>query len=100
MYGMCVHGYSSKYEWCPACAQLELDLKTSNETQAGGNHYVDMRVQPWDVVDTWPLEKRIGFYQGNALKYIMRLDYKDDRKTNAAKALHLLKKLVEVLEGE
>ncbi len=44
---------------------------SANEKQVGGVHYKAMGVEPWDVIDTWPLEQRIGFYRGNALKYIM-----------------------------
>jgi len=57
-----------------------------------------MGVQPWNVVDTWPLEQQIGFYRGNLLKYTMRLDDKDDRLGNAEKAAHYAEKLVEVLK--
>lgn len=68
--------------------------------QVGGDHYVRMAVQPWDVVDTWPIEQRVGFYRGCALKYVMRLDDKDDRLTNAKKGLHLMQKLVATIEAE
>ena len=70
----------------------------ANEKQVGGMHYKAMGVEPWDVVDTWPLEQRIGFYRGNALKYIMRLGSKDQSDQEASKGLHYLEKLVEVLK--
>lgn len=79
------------------------DLKNStpaNAIQHGGSHYKDKAVQPWDVVDTWPLEQRIGFYRGNAQKYIMRLGDKDERLLEAKKAQHYIQKLIEVLEAE
>jgi hypothetical protein len=28
------------------------------EKQFGGDHYKRMGIEPWDVVDTWPLEQR------------------------------------------
>jgi hypothetical protein len=31
------------------------------EKQFGGDHYKRMGIEPWDVVDTWPLEQRIGY---------------------------------------
>ena len=70
----------------------------ASATQVGGTHYKDKAVQPWDVVDTWPLEQRIGFYRGNAQKYIMRLGDKDERLLEAKKAMHYMQKLIEVLE--
>jgi hypothetical protein len=71
---------------------------SANATQVGGNHYKDMAVEPWDVVDTWPREQRIGFYRGNALKYIMRMGTKDEQLKEIGKAQHYLQKLVEELE--
>ena len=70
----------------------------ANEKQVGGMHYKAMGVEPWDVVDTWPLEQRIGYYRGNALKYIMRMGSKDQSDQEVSKGLHYLEKLVEVLK--
>jgi hypothetical protein len=72
---------------------------SANDRQVGGSHYKDMKVEPWSVVDTWPLPERIGFYRGNALKYVMRLEDKDSPRVNAEKAIHYLEKLVEVLRS-
>lgn len=71
---------------------------SANATQVGGNHYKDMAVEPWDVIDTWPREQRIGFYRGNALKYIMRMGTKDEQLKEIGKVQHYLQKLVEELE--
>lgn len=69
----------------------------ARDTQHGGDHYKRMPVQPWDVIDTWPLAERIGFYRGNLLKYTMRLNDKDTPEDNAGKAEHYAAKLREVL---
>ena len=66
--------------------------------QVGGSHYTDMHVQPWDVVDTWLIEQSIGFYRGNALKYLMRMGEKGEALEDTQKALHYCEKLVEVLQ--
>jgi hypothetical protein len=66
----------------------------------GSDHYVKMSVQPWDVVDTWPVEQQVGFHRGNILKYTMRLGSKDERLQEAKKVLHYAEKLVEVLANE
>jgi len=71
---------------------------SANDKQVGGTHYVAMQVTPWDVIDTWPIEQRIGFYRGNALKYIMRMGSKDQSDQEVQKGLHYLEKLVEVLK--
>ena len=72
----------------------------ANEKQVGGDHYKNMGVEPWDVVDTWPLYQRIGYYRGGALKYIMRLGNKDEMAQEAGKGLHYLEKLLEVLKEQ
>lgn len=68
--------------------------------QEGGSHYKDLKVQPWDVYDTWPMAQRVGAYRANCVKYVMRLDHKDTPLLNAKKLLHYAQKLVEVLEEE
>lgn len=69
----------------------------ANNKQIGGDHYIEMAVEPWDVVATWPTEQQIGFYRGNALKYLMRMGAKDDVGIEVGKAMHYLEKLLEVL---
>jgi hypothetical protein len=57
-----------------------------------------MPIQPWDVIDTWPLEQRIGFYRGSALAYIIRAGTKGPAVEDLRKARHYLDKLIEVLK--
>lgn len=71
----------------------------ARDMQIGGDHYKNMAVEPWDVVDSWPLEQRIGYYRGNVLKYTMRMGSKDENLQELNKALHYLKKLIEMLEN-
>ena len=71
----------------------------ADDRQAGGDHYKKMNVQPWNVIDTWPLEQRIGFYRGNALKYLMRMGSKDQHESEIEKSHHYIEKLLEVLKG-
>lgn len=71
--------------------------ETANKTMVGGTHYLDMGVQPWDVVATWPAEQQIGFFRGNAVKYLMRMGTKDEQLQEVRKAQHYVQKLLEVL---
>ena len=75
----------------------ESSLK-ARDIQIGGDHYKNMGVEPWDVVDTWPVEQRIGAYRHGALKYVMRMGSKDISVQEIQKAIHYLEKLVEVLK--
>jgi hypothetical protein len=77
-----------------------IESPRANDRQVGGDHYKSMGVQPWNVVDTWPIEQRIGYYRGGALKYIMRLGTKDESPIEAGKGLHYLEKLIEVLHEQ
>lgn len=72
-------------------------MTNASKDQHGGDHYRNMQISPWDVVDTWPLAERIGFYRGNLLKYTMRMHDKDAPEDNVGKANHYARKLAEVL---
>jgi hypothetical protein len=72
----------------------------ANKQQVGGDHYKNMGVEPWNVIDTWPIEQRIGAYRAGALKYLMRMGTKDADGLEIAKSKHYLQKLLEVLEGK
>lgn len=72
----------------------------AKDRQVGGDHYKSMGVQPWDVVDTWPREQRIGYYRGGALKYLMRMGSKDESPQEIAKGQHYIQKLLEVLNEQ
>ena len=78
--------------------ELVVNQRKARDKQVGGDHYKDMGVEPWDVVDTWPMEQRIGAYRHGALKYLMRMGSKDERVQEIKKAIHYLEKLVEVME--
>ena len=83
---------------------IEHEVKTANAKlsanakQVGGTHYKDMGIEPWDVVDTWPIEQRIGAYRYGSLKYIMRMGSKDESAQEIGKGIHFMEKLVEVLK--
>jgi hypothetical protein len=57
--------------------------------QVGGDHYSRHTIQPFDIIDEYDL----NFYEGNALKYILRR--KGDRLTDLKKARHYLDVLIE-----
>lgn len=71
----------------------------ASDRQVGGDHYKTLDVQPWDVIDAWSDEHRIGFYRGNALKYLMRAGSKGDAAEDLQKAVHYIEKLIEVING-
>ena len=72
---------------------------TANDLQIGGQHYKEMGVQPWEVMEAvLTHEEFIGFLKGNVIKYAMRQGKKDS--DDAGKAKHYRMKLKEVLESK
>lgn len=68
---------------------------SANDLQIGGQHYKEMGVQPWDVMEqVLTSEEFEGFLKGNIIKYSMRAGKKDS--DDAGKARHYMMKLKEV----
>lgn len=62
--------------------------------QVGGTHYIDMAIDPWEVI----IRNKMGFFDGNALKYIMRYKGKNGVE-DLKKARHYIDKLIELEEN-
>lgn len=63
--------------------------------QIGGDHYKEMGVQPWHVMEAvLTREEFIGFLKGNIIKYAMRNGRKGE--FDAGKCKHYMDKLAEV----
>ena len=68
---------------------------TAKDIQHDGDHYKKMKVEVWDIVDDLPYDQSVGYYKGNAIKYLKRMGTKDDELVEAKKAHHYTQKLVE-----
>ena len=79
--------------------ETSLNGLTADDLQISGNHYKEMPVQPWAVMEAVlkPEEFR-GFLKGNIIKYSMRAGRKDG-SDDAGKAKHYMQKLKEVGYG-
>lgn len=65
---------------------------SANDRQPGGTHYIQFaELQPWDVVHHFGL----GFFDGNALKYLLRWRHKGGLQ-DLEKARHYIDKLIEI----
>ena len=70
----------------------------ADDLQVGGDHYKEMGVQPWAVMESvLTREEFIGFLKGNVIKYSMRNGKKGE--FDAGKCRHYMQKLQEVLNG-
>jgi len=65
------------------------------ETQAGGNHYKDMKVQPVEYIQANGLD----YLQGNVVKYITRHKAKNGAE-DIRKAIHYCQLILELQYGE
>jgi hypothetical protein len=67
----------------------------ADDIQVSGNHYKDMPVQPWAVMQAvLTRDEFLGFLKGNIIKYSMRAGRKDG-SDDAGKAKHYMQKLDE-----
>ncbi len=63
----------------------------ANDIQVGGNHYKITKIEPWDYIAA----NELGFFEGNAIKYITRLKNAGGIK-DLQKAKHYIDKLIEL----
>jgi hypothetical protein len=73
---------------------------TADNGQVGGDHYKQMPMQPWTVMQmVLTDEEFIGYLKGNIIKYAMRAGHKPD-SDDGGKAEHYRQKLLEVIGTE
>jgi hypothetical protein len=63
---------------------------SASKTQVGGGHYKDLAIQPSEFIH----RNRIGWLEGNAIKYVCRHRNKNGRQ-DIEKAIHYLQLLLE-----
>lgn len=66
-------------------------MSEANKIQHGGDHYQQGEIQPWDFIAA----NNIGFFEGNAIKYLTRWRSKGGVE-DLRKARHYIDKLVEL----
>lgn len=76
-----------------------LNGTSADDLQVSGNHYKDMPIQPWHVMQSvLTHDEFVGFLKGNIIKYSLRAGRKDG-SDDAGKARHYMQKLAEVERG-
>jgi len=72
----------------------------ADDLQVSGNHYKDMPVQPWELMEAvLTHEEFVGFLKGNAIKYALRAGRKEG-SDDLGKCRHYMMKLAEVQNGK
>lgn len=79
-----------------ASPQMQDAVETFTSTldrMVGGNHYRELALQPWEIIDALDLD----FYDGNALKYLLRWRKKGGVE-DLKKAVHYIEHQIEKQE--
>ena len=63
----------------------------ANSNLSGPTYYRRGSIQVWDFIR----DQGLNFHLGNAIKYICRAGFKDDRKADLRKAIHYLQNELE-----
>jgi len=66
------------------------------DRQEGGSHYKQFAVQPSEFI----YKNKLGWFAGNAVKYICRAPFKGTAVQDIRKAIHYLQLWLEELEKE
>ena len=67
------------------------EKQINRRKQIGGDHYSKHKIQPWDIIDEYNLD----YYDGNALKYLLRRKDPTKRVEDLKKAIHYLEKSIQ-----
>lgn len=62
--------------------------------QIGGTHYVRHAIQPWDIIEEYGLD----YWEGNAIKYIVRTKAGVERREDLQKAIHYLEHAISLID--
>ena len=90
-----VDEFGNKVHWTESVAVYpDPSGDDARETQIGGRHYAQHKIQVWDVA----IEYNLSYIEGSALKYLLRR--KDNRLEDLEKARHCLDRLIELERGE
>jgi hypothetical protein len=65
------------------------------QKQVGGAHYASHSIQPWDII----LDHKLDFWEGNALKYLIRKKDPSKRIEDLEKAKHYIDEVIRQLKA-
>ena len=71
----------------------------ADDLQVSGNHYKEMAVQPWELMESvLTHEEFVGYLKGNVIKYALRAGRKEG-SDDLGKCRHYMLKLAEVQDA-
>ena len=72
-----------------------MEESKASSKQVGGEHYKTLHIQPGEFIR----KNGIGWYEGNAIKYICRYKQKNGAE-DVRKAIHYLELLLEEIDND
>jgi len=70
------------------------------DTQVGGTHYAEMKIQPWDAINVWSTpEMVLGYHINTSVSYLARFRAKGGLQ-DIKKAHHHLSELIRYFEEQ
>ena len=91
---LCFCGFGGDCSTPPECYKIVNKKILPKDKQIGGEHYKNMKIQPSEFI----VANELGWYEGNAVKYICRHRQKGG-KQDLEKAIHYLELALEEYDG-
>ena len=92
---ICLYVYPSQIELVDVGYEHLTLNRSAFDSQQGGSHYKDMKIQPME----YALANNLNLAQGNVVKYVSRYKAKNG-KEDLEKAIHCIQLLIEHEYGE
>jgi hypothetical protein len=104
MWARRLNGVSSSVLTAFVVTDTRRELNMSKH-QVGGDHYINLAVQPWDAMRSWMTDEQFqGFLRGNVIKYVSRAQNLDKSGKGGVedlrKARHYIDELIELVDGD
>ena len=90
-----IHYYAKGYAWefLKSDFEEQVNHESPDDKQVDGSHYTSLKLEPWEIIDRLNLD----FWDGNALKYLIRHGSKNGIE-DLKKAIHYIEKKISILE--
>jgi 3-dehydroquinate dehydratase len=86
--------FCNDIDWAPRKIEEKKPTRTKDPIEHPA-HYTQGSVEVWDAIEAW----KLGYLEGNIVKYVARAKYKGDELSDLRKARQYLNRAIEKLEA-
>lgn len=86
--------FCNNTDWAPRKIEEKKPTRAKDSIEHPA-HYTHGSVEVWDAIEAW----RLGYLEGNIIKYVARAKYKGDELSDLRKARQYLNRVIEKLEA-